>query len=302
MAIRDSDPNGRTIHGTAVPFGAPTRIWDWEDGEYDEIFVKGAFAKTIGERGDKVKLLSQHDRNSQLPLGRATSLVEESGGLAAEFYVSKTERGDEVLELVRDGALDSFSIGFIPISKDVRVDNGAKTVTRTEVSLREVSVVTFPAYESATIEGARCEADARQALADALRTGRPLSVPELAALRALGGTQGLVTARADESDPGALAAAVDAALDAAALLFAGVDSTALPPDVQQAIALVAAAGESADNLLDVMGVADPDETADDEGDDQGQADPDDEGAADDAPRSDPLALARLRVALLRAAV
>lgn len=233
MAIRDSDPAGRTIHGTAVPFDTPTRIWDWEDGEYDEVFTKGSFSKTIGERGDKVKLLAQHDRNSQLPLGRATSLTETNDGLAAEFYVSKTARGDEVLELVRDGALDSFSIGFVPIAKDVRIDNGAKTVTRTEVSLREVSVVTFPAYETATIEGARSEADARQALADALRTGRPLSVPELDALRALAGTQGLAAATDDQ--------------------------------------------------------AEDDET------------PEDEGAAD-APRSDPLALARRRLALLRAAV
>lgn len=185
MGIRKSDETGRTIFGVAVPFNTRVPIWDWDDGEYEEDFERGAFATTIAERGDKVKLLSQHDRHSQLPLGRATSLKETDDGLMAEFRVSSTPRGDEVLELVRDGALDSFSIGFIPIAKRVAITDGVKRVTRTEVSLREVSVVTFPAYETATIDGARCEADARQALDDALRTGRPLSAVERAAFDAL---------------------------------------------------------------------------------------------------------------------
>ena len=39
-----------------------------------------------------------------------------------EARVSKTAAGDEVLELVRDGALDSFSVCFQPITDRIAKD------------------------------------------------------------------------------------------------------------------------------------------------------------------------------------
>lgn len=63
----------------------------------------------------------------------------------------------------------------------------------------------------------------------------------------------------DDDDPATLASAVDAALDEACNLFASVDVTGLPDEVQQGIALAQAAGVAVDELLDVMGVADPDD-------------------------------------------
>jgi hypothetical protein len=65
--------------------------------------------------------------------------------------VSKTTAGDEALELLRDGALDSFSVGFAPI-RHVKRD---KVTVRTEVALREASLVTFPAYEDALVQAVR---------------------------------------------------------------------------------------------------------------------------------------------------
>lgn len=63
----------------------------------------------------------------------------------------------------------------------------------------------------------------------------------------------------DDDDPATLASAVDAALDEACNLFGTVDVTTLPDEVQQGIALAQAAGVAIDELLDVMGVADPDD-------------------------------------------
>lgn len=144
-----ADGTGRTVHGIVVPFDRVARVSDGGPS-YDEAFQRGAFAKTIQERGDRVKLLSQHNARSN-PLGRATLLREESPGLYGEFHVSKTSAGDEALELLRDGALDSFSVGFSPIKH--RMDG--RTRVRTEVGLREASLVTFPAYEGALIGGVR---------------------------------------------------------------------------------------------------------------------------------------------------
>lgn len=146
--------DGRTIHGLAVPFDEPTLIVE-AGRQYTEVFRRGAFARTIATRGPaKVKLLAVHDRQS-LPIGRAETLVEDARGLLGTFRVSKTAAGDEVLELVRDGALDSLSIGFRPIPAGDRWSRDRSTVERTEVALAEVSVVAWPAYSGAVIEAVR---------------------------------------------------------------------------------------------------------------------------------------------------
>jgi uncharacterized protein len=151
LTVRSAE---RIIYGIAVPFGEPAEIHELGE-RYSEVFVRGAFARTIRERGDKVKLLVAHDGHGRLPIGRATLLREDAAGLFAEFKVSRTHAGDEVLELVGDGALDAFSIGFQPIAQR-RPAPGR--VERTEVRLREVSVVSMPAYEGALIAGVRCAA------------------------------------------------------------------------------------------------------------------------------------------------
>lgn len=144
--------DGRTVVGMAMPFDQPTEIR--ENGYiYTELFRRGAFAKTIKERGPQgVKTFAKHQRAS-LPIGRASVLREDPAGLYAELRVSKTVAGDEVLSLISDGALDGLSIGFAPI-KDRKVRDG---VERLEVALHEISVVDYPAYVGATIAGVRSD-------------------------------------------------------------------------------------------------------------------------------------------------
>ncbi|KAF0958465.1 HK97 family phage prohead protease [Rhodococcus sp. T7] len=149
LEIRGGD--GRTVVGICVPFSTPTPIRDFE-GEYEEQILRGAFSRTIAERGDRVKFLAHHDSRS-MPLGRATLLREDSAGLYGEFRVSQTRAGDEALELIRDGALDSLSIGFRPIRQTWSSNRSRRTLH--EVALHEVSTVNFPAYSGAVIAGVR---------------------------------------------------------------------------------------------------------------------------------------------------
>jgi HK97 family phage prohead protease len=140
---------GRTIAGIIVPWDQKARVSDGGPS-YDEMFRRGSLAKTIRERADRVKFLSQHNARTN-PLGVARVLREDAAGAYGEFVVSKTQAGDEALELVRDGALDSFSVGFTPVKHEKR--DGV--VVRTEVRLNEVSLVTFPAYEDARVLAVR---------------------------------------------------------------------------------------------------------------------------------------------------
>lgn len=142
--------DGRTIAGIAVPFDQPTEIHD-ATGSFREEFVRGAFDRTIRERAGRVKLLAQHDAKS-FPIGRASLLREDARGLYSEFVVSKTARGDEALELVRDGTLDGLSVGFAAV-RDTWTRDHVRQVL--EAKLYEVSVVPWPAYDGARISAVR---------------------------------------------------------------------------------------------------------------------------------------------------
>ena len=146
-----SDGTGRTVHGILVPYGQVARVSDGGPA-YEEEFAPGAFARDLAARAGNfagVKFLYQHD--SREPIGRAVELREDATGLYGAFKVSSTSRGDEALELLRDGVLDSFSIGFRPQEEQRR----GRVVVRTRAALRETSLVTFPAYSGALVAGVR---------------------------------------------------------------------------------------------------------------------------------------------------
>lgn len=145
------DGSGRTVHGIVVPYGQVARVSDGGPA-YDEMFAPGAFTRDIQARNgnfSRVKLLMQH--NSREPIGVATALREDAAGLYGEFRISDVPAGNQAIQLLRDGVLDSFSVGFRPIDQEKR----ARVVVRTKASIRESSLVTFPAYEGAMVGGLR---------------------------------------------------------------------------------------------------------------------------------------------------
>jgi HK97 family phage prohead protease len=134
-----AEGDGRTVCGICVPYDREQRIHPG----LTEVFRKGAF-DAVTRAANRVKMLYQH--KSDNPIGRATMLREDASGLYGEFRISKTEAGDEALELVRDGVLTNFSVGFQPL-KDLRRKDGV--VERVKAHLAEVSLVTFGAYGDA---------------------------------------------------------------------------------------------------------------------------------------------------------
>ena len=68
-------------------------------------------------------------------------------GLHAIWKISETSLGDEVLELVRDGAVTDLSIGFIPVTDRWSTDRSQ--VERVRAPLDHVAVVRTPAYPDA---------------------------------------------------------------------------------------------------------------------------------------------------------
>ena len=128
----------RTITGLAVPYNQEASIGFGER----ELFAPGAIASV-----EDVKLFYGHEE----PIGKVISGRETEAGYEITAKVSNTSRGDEVLTLMRDGVLNKFSVGFMPIEQDREGD----LITRTLVDLKEVSVVPFPAFQGANITEVR---------------------------------------------------------------------------------------------------------------------------------------------------
>ena len=137
----------RTITGLAVPYGQSASI----GGAYEERFAPGA----IGSVED-VKLFYGHEE----PIGKVISGRDVDGGFEITAKVSNTSRGEEVLTLMRDGVLNKFSVGFMPVEQT----RDGSLITRTKVDLKEVSVVPFPAFAGANITEVREEQEEPEAI------------------------------------------------------------------------------------------------------------------------------------------
>lgn len=138
--IRATDTEKREVSGIAVPYNDTIDI----GGGWSERFERGA----IDTNAD-VKLFRDHKEI----IGVVNELREEEDGLWITAKISDTALGNETMELVKDGAIRSFSVGFIPV-KDEKKD---KTIIRKKVNLKEVSLVAFPAYEAASVVEVREE-------------------------------------------------------------------------------------------------------------------------------------------------
>lgn len=131
--------------GLASVFGSLVQSW------VPTVIERGAFAKTLRENGSRVKILFNHDQAR--PIGKAIMLQEVPAGLYLKGKISATTEGRDVLTLLRDGTLDSLSIGFDPGPYEMRKDETGREVRHlTDIErLWEVSIVPFPADPKAII-------------------------------------------------------------------------------------------------------------------------------------------------------
>lgn len=117
---------------------------------YQEVISPGAFAESLAAK--KPAMLWQH-RTSE-PIGVYTEVREDAVGLYVEGKLAlKTSRGAEAYELMKMGALDGLSIGFI--TRDDSYDRVTQIRTIKKVDLWEISPVTFPANDAARITGVK---------------------------------------------------------------------------------------------------------------------------------------------------
>ena len=113
--------------------------------EGGDVVLRGAFVNTLAHRVPR--LLWQHDMSE--PIGKVLGLSEDDRGLHGEFKLSRTTRGHDAYQLLKDGAIDSMSIGYIPEDQEFDEKSGVRQLK--SVDLLEISLVSIPMNEEARI-------------------------------------------------------------------------------------------------------------------------------------------------------
>ena len=164
---------------TAVGYASVFNSTSQNLGGFVEQVSPGAFRKTLQEADTRA--LYNHEANHLLGRSSAGTLrmEEDDHGLRYEVDLPNTQLGRDVAELLRRGDITGSSFGFRTIGDEwTETDDGYPMRRLTEVALRDVGPVVFPAYLAAEAS-LRSLAEARQvdlnevveaAEADVLRT------------------------------------------------------------------------------------------------------------------------------------
>lgn len=156
----EGDGTGGVLEGRAVPYNAWTEIRSTLEGHFLERIKPGALTKTIQERTAKMRVLFEHGFSRNVDKSPIATLEEVRDEPDGAYYRAKLL--PSVPPLIVDGlraGLYGTSIAMrMPVRYDIEPNprksehnpQGLEERTVTEASVREMSVVTFPAYEGTT--------------------------------------------------------------------------------------------------------------------------------------------------------
>ena len=134
---------------TAIGYASVFNRLSQNLGGFVERVAQGTFAKTIQEAD--VRALFNHDADQVLGRSKSGTLrmQEDEKGLRYEIDLPNTQLGRDLAALLERGDISGSSFGFTTISDEWgETEDGYPLRTLTEVRLRDVSPVTFPAYTS----------------------------------------------------------------------------------------------------------------------------------------------------------
>lgn len=160
---------------------------------YADIVAPGAFASSLKAHkaaGTMPAMLWQHD--SDEPVGVWDDMTEDEHGLRVTGRLAMdTIRGREAQSLLKMGAISGLSIGFYSREWSYNAETDVRTLT--SVDLWEVSLVTFPANQSARVQSVKAIddlatlKDCERHLRDAGGFSRSEATAIVSRIKALGG-------------------------------------------------------------------------------------------------------------------
>ena len=128
----------------------------------NDVIEKGAFMRSLRRKGaKKIKMLYQHDTKE--PIGVFDKVMEDQNGLYVKGRLAMgTQKGKEVYELMKMGAIEGLSVGYRVDAKGHHYDDKRKYRVLKEVDLMEISAVTFPMNPRARIQAVKSDMTVRE--------------------------------------------------------------------------------------------------------------------------------------------
>ena len=178
-----------------------------------DIVDMGAFDRSLArhkQKGTMPKMLWQHDPGKVV--GVWSEMYQDDKGLYVKGRCIKaTSLGKDVHELMRAGAIDSMSIGYM--TREAEYEEGGDVRRLKEVELWEVSLVTFPMNENARVTAVKRVESIRDAERILREGGVPGEFAKLIALHGFEEAKARIDGRregdAPALDQGGLAALLD---------------------------------------------------------------------------------------------
>lgn len=122
---------------------------------YGDVVKKGAFAKTLAERwngGKGIPFLWAHKMDDLKAFIGTAEAKEDEKGLRFVATFDDSEEAQKVRQLYKDGRLRKFSFAYdIKEEGLVTLENGTKANELRELDLFEISAVTVPANDDASV-------------------------------------------------------------------------------------------------------------------------------------------------------
>lgn len=133
----------RLIRGHAIVFDQPSVNL----GDFREVIAPEAVDRTIRERVD-LRALVDHDPSKILGRLSAQTLrvAKDTRGLQIEIDPPETSIGRDIVESLRRRDITGMSFSFLTLKETWNESTTPWTRTIRDMVVREVSIVTFPAY------------------------------------------------------------------------------------------------------------------------------------------------------------
>lgn len=146
--VKYKDEGSGSIEGYAS-------TWIRKPDSWGDVVAAGAFARTLKERwngGHGIPFLWAHQMDNLKSFIGTADADEDDHGLHFVATFDNTEEAQKVRSLYKDGRLKKFSFAYdVKKWADVKLDDGQHATELQELDLYEISAVTVPTNEDASV-------------------------------------------------------------------------------------------------------------------------------------------------------
>jgi hypothetical protein len=122
---------------------------------YNDIVVAGAFSRYLAEKGNRIKVLNQH--NPEDPIGIAELVDTPTALLATGQLELGLQSARDAYTRLKSGLIDGISIGYAIAPGGARYENGRRLLV--DLELFEISLVAFPSNDEARVTNVKATGD-----------------------------------------------------------------------------------------------------------------------------------------------